>query len=692
MAQKQTKPEKPTPPAEQKTVDPAQLVGRTLTREITPEQINAGRDGQSRGLRRFAEVREIDVDARTVELAFSSEEPVARWFGDEVLDHSKGAVRLDRLNGGAAVLVNHDWDDQVGVVESARIDKDGRGRAVVRFGRSARADEVFQDIVDGIRKHVSVGYMVHKVEVEQRDGEPDKVTLTDWEPYEISMVAVPADQTVGVGRDMGNPPEETPGGATNTRGTHGGDGLPAERSEVRSSDMNEKILRDGQGNLVRAKVDDDGNIVEVLEMIERAGDDARAAERRATEAERTRTRTIMEMGEQYDAEDLAREYVRDNRTPEEMQRALLDHLHTGRNNNPISDDSDIGMSDDEVRRFSFVRAIRAIADPTNRRAQEAAAFEFEASEAAAQRMGREANGIMIPSDVLTRAINTSTSGAAAGDTGGYSVATDLLSQSFIEMLRNRAVLMRLATPLGGLEGNVDIPSQESGASGYWIGEDSDATEDGLELGQRAMNPKTVAAYSEITRRLLKQSSLDVEALVRRDLATALALAIDKAGFYGSGNSNEPLGIKNYNGINAVDFGGAASGGGSALPTFAEVVQMETAISADNADVNSMAYVMGSGMRGHFKTTEKFDASNGSTIWEPGNTVNGYRSEVTNQITVGDLFFGNFADLIVGMWGGLDITADPYSGSKKGRLRIVTMQDVDFTLRHVESMCYGSDAT
>lgn len=136
------------------------------------------------------------------------------------------------------------------------------------------------------------------------------------------------------------------------------------------------------------------------------------------------------------------------------------------------------------------------------RAQEAAAFEFVASDAAAQQMGRDAQGGMVPTEVLTRALSTDSIGSVAGETGGFSVGSPLLAQSFIEMLRNRAVLMRLATPLGGLTGNPDISKQKSGASGYWIGEDNDAQEDILGLGQRQMSPNTVAAYSEITRRTL----------------------------------------------------------------------------------------------------------------------------------------------------------------------------------------------
>lgn len=660
--------------------------GFYLTRSITPEQINAG-EGSRRGMiMRTGEVREIDTERRTVELAFSSETPVSRWFGDEILDHSPGAVRLDRLEDGAALLVNHDWDDQVGVVERIEIGEDRRGRAVVRFGRGARADEIFQDVVDGIRRHVSVGYMVHKVEIETRRGEPDLVRVTDWEPFEISIVSVPADPAVGVGRQADGGEGEAAQGAQ---------APVSENNRTRGLEMKTIITRDAQGNLVRAKVDDDGKIVEVVEMLERADEGARAAMRRGADEERARVRSLMEMGEQYGAEDLAREAVREGAKPEEFQRKLLDHLNS-RNQRPLNDqagDADIGMTDREVREFSFVRALRALANPTDRAAQNAAAFEFEASAAAAQRSGKEPQGLLVPADVLRRAINTSTSGSAAGDTGGFSVATDLMAQSFIEMLRNRAVLMQLGTTMGGLVGNVAIPRQASGASGYWIGEGDDATQDGLEMDQIGMTPKTAAAYSEIERRLLMQSSLDVEALVRRDLAAALALTIDKAGFYGTGASNQPRGIRNYAGINAVDFGTDGAGAGTGqLPSYAEVVEMESLISADNADVASMAYVMGSGMRGHFKTTEKFSGSNGATIWEPGNTVNGYRAEVTNQVNAGDLFFGNFADLMIGLWGGLELLADPYTGSAKGRLRIVAMQDVDFVLRRVESFCFGADTT
>ncbi|WP_052249082.1 phage major capsid protein [Leisingera sp. ANG-Vp] len=592
--------QKPEPPVKGPTKEvrtAADLIGRSLTRALTAEQINAR--GEGGGLRRMGEVREIDEGKRTVELAFSSTQPVRRWFGEEVLSHDASAVNLERLNDGGALLLSHDWDDQIGVVESARVDGDGVGRAVVRFGQSARAQEIFQDVADGIRRHVSVGYKVHTIKEEIREGQPNLVTVTRWEPFEISIVAVPADPSVGVGREMEIPPEggETAGGQT--AGEDAGAGDQSAGNQQRDNKMHEIITRDAQGNKVRAQVDENGDIVKVLEVLERTdggagggassgGDGGGQSEvalvERGREQERTRVRELNELGAEYGAPELAQRMIAEGRGVQEMRDGLLDHLHQRSiENRQITERSGIGLTDGEADQFSFLRAIRALANPADRAAQEAAAFEFEASDAAAEALGRDAQGIMVPTDVLMRApLNTGSGGATPADTGGNAIANPLLTQSFIQMLRNRTILLQLATPLMGLVGNPDIPTQEGGATGYWIGEDDEATEDLLSLGQRQFSPKTVAAYSEITRRTLKQSSLDMEALVRSDLALALGTSLDYDGFYGPGTGDRPLGIANTNGVNVVDFGGAGLGGGAAVPAWGGGVQRGRGIGAGEA--------------------------------------------------------------------------------------------------------------
>lgn len=152
----------------------------------------------------------VNEDARTVAVAFSSEEPVERWFGIEILDHSPKSVDLSRLKDGGPGLVDHDPRDHVATVEEVSIDGDRVGRATLRFGRGARADEIFQDVVDGIRKCISVGYRIHKVEVEDPEAKNPTYRATLWEPYEISFVSIPADTSVGVGRSEETIPPAAP--------------------------------------------------------------------------------------------------------------------------------------------------------------------------------------------------------------------------------------------------------------------------------------------------------------------------------------------------------------------------------------------------------------------------------------------------------------------------------------------------
>lgn len=675
------------------------LIGAYMTRD--GGQGKALPDFNAKGsMHRDMEVDSFDVDKRTVSLAFSSELPVERWFGFEVLDHSPSSIRLDRLRDGAPLLLNHDWDDQIGVIESVAIGDDRRGRAIVRFSRNKDADEIFQDVMDGIRRHVSVGYRILAAKLEEIEGGDDTYRIIDWEPYEISIVSVPADPSVGVGRSLEIPQEDgkrTKGDAgTIERGTTAKNSTT---EEVRT--MNEKILRDGKGNLVRAMVDADGKIIEVLEMLEEAGADVRNAQTGAAKAERERTASILQMGTQYDCRELAEKAVAAGDTVDAFRAAVLDHINTRgakkpagqpaqpsqRSGTPLSEmqSADIGLTDQEVRNYSIFRAVRALQPNATRADREAAAFELECSETAQRQLGKTSQGILIPQDVLnSRAFNAG--GAANTPNGAQSgqnlVDTTFMGGSFIEMLRNRTTIMRLATTMSGLVGNVDIPRQTGGATAYWLGEGQDADENTPTIGQLELTPKTLGAYTDITRKLLMQSSLDAEGIVRRDLVNAMAQAIDFAGYYGSGAGNQPRGMKNYTGINAVDFA-------TALPTFEELVAMESAIAADNADIGQMGYIGNAAFRGHCKTKAKFGAGTEATIWEPGNTINGYNAEISNQIAQGDVFFGNFADMLIGMWGGLDLTVDPYSLSKSGGLRIVVFQDVDFILRRVESFCWGS---
>lgn len=589
----------------------------------------------------------IDEENRTVVLAFSSELPYERPWGIEILDHSPSSVRLGRLQSGAPLLIDHDNSvrSQVGVIESVEIGADRVGRAVVRFGRDAESDVVFQKVRDGIVKNVSVGYMIHRAEVQSRDAGVETYRVTDWEPFEISLVAVPADPTVGVGRSIDS------------------DAPPVPQDSVKEKPMPE------------ATID--------IEVVKR-----QAAEEAAQEYAK-RAAEIIKIGEmfaKFGGEKLAAEALRNGKSVEEFKQMMLEKVASA-----PQPTAEIGMTEKEVRRFSFLRAINALANPGDRQAQEAAAFEREASEAVAKVVGRPSRGFYIPLEVQKRDLVAGTPSA-----GGYTVATNLLTGGFIDMLLNSMALTRLGVRyLTGLVGNIAIPRQVGGTTAYWVAESGAPTESQPAFDQITMSPKTVGAFTDISRKLLLQSSLDMEAFVRRDIATQIALEIDRAAIAGTGASNQPLGIINTSGIGVV-----IGGTNGAAPTWAHLVQLETLIASANADVGAMAYLSNAKVRGKLKTTPKY-ADNSGFIWEDGNTVNGYPFQVSNQVpsnlTKGTsnncsaILFGNWSDLIVGQWGTLDLMVDPYTHSTSGTVRVVALQDVDIAVRHPESFSAMLDA-
>ncbi len=597
------------------------------------------------------ERRADSQESRTVELAFSSEEPYARWWGVEVLGHGDNEVDMNWMKSGRApLLLNHEPEDQIGIVEKAYIGPDRVARAVVRFGKGVKADEVFNDVMDGIRCNVSVGYEIRAMRLEEESDGLATYRVTDWRPFEVSIVSVPADTTVGVGREAEDGAKEIPI-------------QPHERSKAMPA---ETTTTTEQPKAVAAPA------VKREEV-----------EQSIRKRELDRINDITAMGQQHKLDQaMVNKAISEGTSSDDFARSVLDHLSKERPNVVrAAESAEIGMSQSDIQRFSIVRAINALANPQDRRVQEMAAFEFEASAAAGQRMGMTPKGIMVPMDVLTSraALNVGTASA-----GGNLVATELMAGSFIELLRKKSALAQLGSfILSGLNGNLAIPKQTGGASAYWVSaEGGDATESAPTFGQVPLSPKTMGAFTDLTRQLLLQASTDVEGLVRNDLIKALALELSRAGLYGSNANGQPKGVSLQTGINTTTFA-------AANPTYEEVVAMESAVAADDADVGSLGYAVNTAMRGHFKTTVKF-ANTGMTIWEQGNTVNGYACAVSNQVVAGDAFFGNFADLIIGMWGGLDLTVDPYSNSKSGTVRVVALQSIDVAVRHPESFCFSND--
>ena len=617
---------------------------------LVPEQVEEPaveeRDLEPKNLRRFQPVQferaAEDKKGLTYTFPFSSEFGVARSFGNEVLSHEAGAANLARLQDSAPLLWNHDPNKVVGVVERAWIDEQSkRGYSTVRFSRNAFAQEILADVKDGVLRNVSFAYEINDMQQRAED-----FVATKWTPYEVSIVSIPADPTVGVGRALDSQLAAT--AATTPTPTPV---VPMENTPDLS--------------VVRAE---------------------------AAEAERTRIAGITALCDKHNMTDLAGELVRGGQNIDAARAAVLERM--GSAQKPVNDKAaDIGLTEAETRQFSFVRAINALAHPTDRRCQEAARFEFEVSDAAAKAMGKESRGLMVPAEVLRRDLTVGTASA-----GGNTVATDLLAANFIDLLRNKAVVMGLGTQmLTGLQGNIAIPRATGGATGYWVAESGAPTESQQAFDQVTMSPKTLGAFTDISRKLLLQSSIDVETFVRNDLATVLALEIDRAAIHGSGSSNQPTGILATSGIGSV-----AGGTNGAAPTWANIIGLETEVAQDNADLGSLSYLTNTKVRGKLKSTYTNSTYGEIPVFGQDGRMNGYNAAITNQVssalTKGSssgvcsaIIFGNFADLIVGMWGSLDLMVDPYTASTSGTVRVVALQDLDIAVRHPESFSAMLDA-
>ena len=611
--------------------------------------------------------REDDDGVERYTFPLSSESPYKRWRGKEILVHEKGSVDLSFLNSGTAPLLyqHNQWSGQIGVIEKAWLDTTRkRVYVTVRFSRRPEAQSVKQDVDDGIMRNVSVGYNVDPkgiVHVEHKEGEERSYRVTKWKPMEASIVSIPADETVGVGRatqqQEGNMPAEqlqeagaTPNG-TETRATTGG--------------MPSAVLTDEQ----------------------------------RTEAMETAINEVTTLGATHNRSDLANDFIRGcvgrGETPSiAVFRGIM------RSNLPEDtplENTDIGLTEDESRNFSILNAMRALDDGNWSRC----GFEREAVDAAAA-AGRapQYGGVSLPTDLMrhwgdfrydgvdyrdNRDAVTDAVRAAMATSGNANILTTAhLASRFIDNLRNRSAFMQAGvTMLPGLSDSVEIPGGDQNIAAAWLAsEDADVAESNPTFRKITLSPHDLGAYTDMTRRMLQQSTIALEAYVRMQMVDAQRIAIDSAIGYGSGASGIPEGLDNTTGIGSVTFA-------AAVPTRGEIIDLRTAIAETNRGTG-VTYIGNSAMVGDLQQT-KVDA--GSGIFLMGDSADrlvGNRFIESNQITDGDLFCGVFSDVVFGMWGGLELARSTEAKFLSGGIRYRVIQTVDVDFTRVGSFALGND--
>ena len=325
----------------------------------------------------------------------------------------------------------------------------------------------------------------------------------------------------------------------------------------------------------------------------------------------------------------------------------------------------------DKQRYSLFRAINAMVTGD----WSGAEYERELSLKIADNLGREARGLFVPLSVQ-RDVMATTSGTGFVDAGAL-VGTEHRDDLFIESLRATSfVVENGARVLPNLIGNVDIPRALGGVEFTWLGEDENATDSAGNYDTVSLSPKTVAGAVPITRRLQKQSSPAVENLIMTDIRAGIGLAIDKAVLVGAGGK-EPTGILNTTGVSVVSVADADK-----KLTFAEAVEFETKLAEANALRGNPIYVTTPTIAGAAKTTP-IDSGSGIML-NTNNQINGYKVVPTTLITEKTTIFGNFNDVIIGMWGVLDIMVDTATKAASGGIVLRVFQDVDVAIRHPKS--------
>ena len=615
----------------------------------------------------------------TLTFSFSSEAPVDRWFGREILLHEPGAMDLSRMNDGAPWLWNHNKDVILGVTEKAWLGADRRTYSTVRWSPNTleKGSEEYRrrnDIEAGITRNVSFAYSIDDID-ERADG----FYVTKWKALEVSSVSVPADQSVGLGRAMDEPaavaPEPEPVADEESQALHS---LNTEQAAERAETPDETPMTI------------EVNVAEV--------------QSEARRAERDRVATIRGMVEQFELpSDLADSLINSDATVDAARESVMTQLgmrkveYTGKVHDAAA--ADLGLSKREVKRYSFLRVAAYLADP-NPRTAESAAFELDVARAAQAKHSRSASGVLIPWEVLNANRAAETPGQTAGvfGDGGALVGSNRIDAQFIDLIRNRSAFLNSGlTMLSGLEGNVEIPKKLGSSTYYFVGENVDATASKLGFGLVNMVPRTIGVRVPISRRMMIQASPDVENLVRLDMAESVALGMDSTIGYGTGSNGQPLGIINTTGIGSVTLDGGAdkafpaSLGGSThdCGVWGNYVDLETALAANNLDAGSMRYIMNSVVKGALKQTLRASAAGSDYIMTDAGEVNGYPVVVSNQMQTNDVLFGNYSDCVVGMWSGLDVVIDPYTQSASGQVILTVHQDFDVACRRPQSFALGT---
>ena len=588
-------------------------------------------------------------EENVIEISFASPTPYLRiddgYTYNEILVISDDSVKWDRLvDQKCPLLLDHDMTKQIGVVERAWIEGD-KLKAKVRFSECEFAQSILKDVKDEIRRNVSFGYIINDVRTEIKNGEPDNVYVTNFEPYEISIVSCPADPNVGYKRSLSE--EEKMENKENIE-----EEVKPQEDVVVEADETETKAACKEENKAACNVEETVEKTPVEEIKEEVVEEV-VQEEMNDEAEEIRA-----AGELAGEEELAEECIKGKKSLEDFKNLVKSKRNINSNKN---DKKDIQMK----KYFSISKAIRNACSQYKGDVSKDLETQAIADNKRALGIGEEYDVV-----ISRRAL------APTATNGQELITGEYLPQEFVPALRPVTALSKTGyriIPSTGHSVSFAVVTQGSTAKMYDL--DGNLEDGDLKFATKELKPRKAGVCVPIPYSLLLQARPEIDAIVSDDIVKALDELKDKMALIGTGENNEPVGIAKTVGVNNVPV--------SSIFTWEGVCTAEKLIRDSNDMSENLYWVMNSTNYTKFKTTLKDDVAGAEYLMTDGK-INGYEAVINNALDDNTIILGNFDELVITPFDGLMLKVDDVTFIKKQAVQVICTESFDCICRRPAS--------
>ncbi|EHM1701841.1 phage major capsid protein [Salmonella enterica subsp. enterica serovar Newport] len=627
-------------------------------------------------------------DDRIVELAFSSEAPYSRIYTDqngdpvelkEILVHDKDAVDLDVLNDKASLLFNHEFDNHIGVVVpgSARIDEDGVGRALVKFSQVGQlANETYDKVKEGTMSKVSVGYTVLEGHADFSKG---VYFVTKWQPYEISIVSVPADSSVGVGRSLNTITDE-----------------PANNEENREVEVENKETEIKPEEEIRSEENQENKEPENEESPSDSGNSSGDSESIPQEVNPEENRSEEEKSDELNTntESERQEEPQPENKPEEevFQRSAedTDEIRAiGKHLNISEDEIQRAIEDKEItvesfkqralnintesktfakgkikmtdtiktleNRFDLSVAMRSLAEGKALNGAEAEYSQEMARKAAQRGRAQRGNSVFVPTSALA---------PVAG--------TEIRNDSFVELLMKKSVLGSLGVNvLSGLTAPIAVPRMSEGALDAFgfVAENGVSQNSDVKFDNVPMSLHTFTGGVPVTRQAMLTMP-NIGALIAEHILKASRIKLEQAILSAGANANARDGI-----VKQLTDAGLVTETALTYKAFlAEVAKLTDA----GVDEAAIKFAMRGALKADLASTLRDEGVSGYIIGDNDKLAN-RPVHSSGVLEAGSILVGDFSAITIGEWEGLEIDLDDTTFRSQGAIVPRVWCDLDWAV-------------